>query len=273
MSFGTNDRILGVAQKLAREVSRISSKEAMRALDTSETTITKIKRGELPNSATFLRAIERFGLRLLEPIIGPASAEYHLSQLDEIERTLRDIRHGVQTGRRLAAGASPEDLGATGRRPGAGLAGCAPHPLVERSAGASEGADRRLARPLEAFRNPRDLSQALSLARAAGNISLVWRPASDPAWRPLYLARMNRLTPRGLIGRPLIEHPDARFGRRSHEAMEEAEDAGRVFARVEAEIVQPNRVVSLYEVHRVAGATSRGERIIAAAAVRLECAA
>jgi len=261
MSLGSNDRILGVADRLAREVSRISSKEAQRVLGTSETTITKIKRGELPNAATLLRAVEKFGAKILEPVIGKYDEASLVQRLIDLERLIGDIRHA-----HALPSSNPNcGLGADGRDRDEDV-----RALVQ---GAGEAAAQPLAAALAPFRQVIDFSAALAHARAAGNISLGIRRRGEGAYRLAYPARLNRLVPRFLIGRPYVEHPDAKFGRLSQADMEEVEEAGSVRGRREIVVEKPTRIVSIYDYERRFTHTPDGDCIVAAAAMRLEAAA
>lgn len=278
MTFRLSERGLvdAVGRRLGRALAAMPIKAVQQAGGgISAPTASNYRRGELPDVfAPFFATLKAVGveaaLKVLEPIIGPADPAYHLSRLDEIEQTLKDIRHGVRAA--ASPGSAPEGRAAQDRREDPGLAGGVARALVGGDAG--EGArDRRtlaLSRQLAPFARPLGISEALAHARAAGNISLGFRAANDRLWRPLYLSRLNRLVPRELIGRPYVEHPDAAYGAAAQRDLEEAEDRpGDVAATVEAHVSVPRPMAALYRVVRRHAGTAGGH-LVAAAVCRLD---
>lgn len=287
LRLSQRDLVDAVGRRLGRALGAMSIKEVQAAAGhVSPPTASNYRRGELPDVfAPFFATLKAVGieaaLKVLEPLIGPADPAYHLSRLDEIEQTLRDIRHGVQTGRAVAGGSAgghaarpaPEGGAAQDRRGGAGRAGGLPDALVDGAAGAGEGDRRSLAltRQLEPFRRPVSLSEAVAIARAAGNISLGFRPATDRRWRLIYPSRLNRLVPRDLVGLPYLAHPDRAYGLSAQRDMEEAEAApGGVSATVAALVTAPRPIQARYDAFRLATKTPDGGHLVAAAVCRLD---
>lgn len=116
MSFLMKERFAAVGRLLAMELQRVPVKVAADALETSDVTVKKMRRGELPNAITLLRAIERFGLKILEPVVGRVDQASLACRLDRILAEVGDIAHVVSREATAAALAHPHGVvGASGR--------------------------------------------------------------------------------------------------------------------------------------------------------------
>jgi hypothetical protein len=268
--------VVRVGEKLAQEIGATPVKDIARDFRCSLGTATRLRRGDIRSASVLLTALNKLGAklatRILEPVIGPLDAPTlfdRLADLDARLADLGDLRHEIARTRTALLARNPERM-VDGAGRSAGEAGAA-LPQAGAPAPAQDGRTA-LGRQLAAFHGAMDLNEALSIARAAGNVSLAFRPANDPRWHLAYPARMNRLLPRDLVGRPYVEHPDTKYGRGAQADLEEAESLGSVFARVEAAVTWPKPIATVYEVVRQATHTLRGDRIIAAAALRLEAA-
>lgn len=121
MSYLMPARFLAVARLLAMELQRVPVKVAADVLDASDVTVKKMRRGELPNAVTLLRAIENFGLKILEPVLGPMDNASLARRLDLILAEVEDLRH-VVSGPGIASSAEAEDRGLVAARRVGGVA-------------------------------------------------------------------------------------------------------------------------------------------------------
>jgi len=242
MSFGSRDIALDAVRGLiAEELGRFGSlKEAARSIKVTPQTIANIRDGAPPSAAVLVRAISRFGLKILEPIIGPADPAYHLAKLAEIEQTLKDIRYGI----RSAAGTAPEGRNVEGRGKGPRLADGASWPLggsggPEGGGMAGEGPADRPALALVTARRSLDLlaggtcaplREHLSLWKARPSLSLteaVEIAKADPLqttgvafkadhWTLAHVASKNVMhsNPASMVGRAVAQSDDPAYGQR-----------------------------------------------------------
>lgn len=97
MSLAASHDVLvsAVGNRLAEEVGRMPVKEAARLLDTSLPTIGKMRKGDLPSAAILLRAVQKFGLKLLEPVLGPMDDASLARRLDAILADVGELKHAV----------------------------------------------------------------------------------------------------------------------------------------------------------------------------------
>lgn len=121
MSYLMPARFLAVGRLLAMELQRVPVKVAADALDASDVTVKKMRRGELPNAVTLLRAIENFGLKILEPVLGPMDNASLARRLDLILAEVEDLKH-VVSGPGIASSAEAEDRGLVAARRVGGVA-------------------------------------------------------------------------------------------------------------------------------------------------------
>lgn len=82
-----------VADRIAQEVRALPIKEAARMLGTSLPMIRRLRSGTLGSVPILLKAIEQFGVRVLEPIIGQFDDESLFRRLDAIQSSLDEVRH------------------------------------------------------------------------------------------------------------------------------------------------------------------------------------
>ena len=195
-----------VAELIANEVRRLPMGYAARMLDTSKPMIARLRAGQLSSVPILLKAIEQFGVRILEPIIGKFDDESLFRRLDAIEKLLGEVRH-VRTS--IPASASHRALAADGRAGGTAPRLARPEAvsvgaenenpalaLVETRHDPAELAGREheaLRRHLNAFANVVSLDAARALAKAdnTGRTGLAYRrPGED--WTAL-VAPENRL--------------------------------------------------------------------------------
>lgn len=231
MSYLSTEKFLAVGRLIAMELNRLPVKRAAAALDTSDVTVKKMRRGELPNAVTLLRAIENFGLKILEPVLGPSDNASLARRLDLILAEVGDLKNVVSP---AVSQASDNLLGAgVGTREGAvECAGTADEKvrsglaLVTRrlpldAAGRSEALRRRLS-----FSNVSSLDEARNVRATARNLGLAWRrPGEEWTVDP---ADDNRFW-RGLTGPlPLTAFPSPEYVEGLRRGFDEALSEGAV---------------------------------------------
>lgn len=110
-----------VMERMVGRLRSVSVKQIQRIIGSGKETAINARAGLIPKTDAFLAMLHYLGPQaareVLEMITGPADAGYHLSKLDEIEQTLKEIRHGVEA---TAQGASAS-LRSQGRREGLGM--------------------------------------------------------------------------------------------------------------------------------------------------------
>lgn len=84
-----------VANLVADEVRRLPMGVAARMLNTSKPMISRLRAGQLSSVPVLLKAIEQFGLRILEPVVGSVDTASLVRRLDSILAEVGDIRHVV----------------------------------------------------------------------------------------------------------------------------------------------------------------------------------
>ena len=114
MAASKNARLcFSVADQIAQEVRALPVKDAARMLDTSLPMIRRLRAGNLSSVPILLKAIEQFGVRVIEPIIGRFDDESLFRRLDAIQASLDEVRD-ARTQPASAPASSHRRLGAAG---------------------------------------------------------------------------------------------------------------------------------------------------------------
>lgn len=112
-----------VMQRLARELLTLSRPRAAQILDTSIATVDRMRVGGVPSAALLLRAIQAFGLKILEPVVGQVDTASLARRLDAILVEVGDIHNVVSREATASLASPPHGLLGSARGAGASEAG------------------------------------------------------------------------------------------------------------------------------------------------------
>lgn len=281
VSYLTPDRFLAVGRLLAMELQRRPVKVVAHELDTSDVTVKKMRRGELPNAVTLLRAIERFGLKILEPVVGRVDQASLACRLDAILAEVGDLRNVVS--REAATSLASAPHGVLGKDRGAGegeagrtrRAGEEDHPrlaLIEtrRLDGDPRAEGEALRRHLGALDNVVSLDAARALVKGdnCGRTGLAYRRQGED-WKAL-VAPENRLWTPSPDPRPITEYTGNVVALREH-LDEAARSPAPVFVSHAGALLRNDSLIPFHSnVVRIPGKSSCGAALVLTDFVRVQ---
>lgn len=291
---GTSFLYDNAMERLAGRLRSVSIKQIQRITGSSKVTALNAKAGSIPKTDAFLAILRYLGPQgareVLEMITGPADAGYHLSRLDEIEQTLKEIRHGIRAtaaagpalesrnapGLRLADGlgdGAPGQVGGCGRQGVLALAGegAADHrgvALIETRRLDRLGQEA-LRRHLTALDNVVSLDDARALVKGdnAGRTGLAYRRQGED-WKAL-VARENRLWTPSADPRPITDYTGNVVALREH-LDEAARSLAPVFVSHAGALLRNDSLIPFHSnVVRIPGKAKCGASVVLTDFVRV----